>query len=70
MIILCNFFLPIDRLHAIPVDIGKTIKPKPVIDRIIEVDVAALITILFTDCNIVFRVLQFFHIFWICCFYL
>ena len=57
MIILCNTLLPHDRVHAIPADIGKIIKPTPVIDRVIEVDVAPMITIESTDSNIVFRVL-------------
>ena len=57
MINLCNTLLPKDRPQAIPADIGKIIKPTPVIDRVIEVDVAPMITILSTDSNIVFRVL-------------
>ena len=57
MISLCNTLLPNDRVQAIPSDIGKTIKPIPVIDRVIEVDVVAMITILSTDSNTVFRVL-------------
>ena len=57
MINLCNILLPNDRAQAIPADIGKTIKPIPVIDRVIEVDVAAMITILSTDSNTVFKVL-------------
>ena len=57
MINLCNTLLPIDRVQAKPADIGKVIKPIPVIDRVIEVDVAPMITILSTDSNIVFRVL-------------
>ena len=57
MINLCNILLPNDRPQAIPADIGKTIKPIPVTDRVIEVDVAAMITILSTHSNIVFRVL-------------
>ena len=56
MINLCNILLPDDREHAIPADVGKTINPMPVIDRVIEVDVAAMIMILSTDSNIVFRV--------------
>ena len=54
---LCNTLLPNDRVQAIPADIGKTIKPIQVIHRVIEVDVVAMITILSTDSNIVFRVL-------------
>ena len=57
MINLCNTLLPNDRLQAIPADIGKIIKLIPVIDRVIEVDVAPMITILSTDSNIVFKVL-------------
>ena len=57
MINLCNTLLSNDKPQAIPADIGKTIKPIPVIDRVIEVDVVAMITILSTDSNNVFRVL-------------
>ena len=57
MITLCNTLLPNDKVQAIPADIGKIIQPIPVIDRVIEVDVAPMITILSTDSNIVFRVL-------------
>ena len=57
MINLCNILLPNDRVQAIPADIGKIINPTPVIDRVIDVEVAPMITILSTDSNIVFRVL-------------
>ena len=57
MINLCNTLFPNDRVHAIPADIGKIIKPIPVIDKLIEVDVAPMITILSTDSNTVFKVL-------------
>ena len=57
MINLCNTLLPNDKPQAIPADMGKTIKPIPVIDRVIEVDVAVMITIESTDSIIVFRVL-------------
>ena len=57
MINLCNILLPNDRPQAILADIGKTIKPIPVTDRVIEVDVAAMITILYTDSNIVSKLL-------------
>ena len=57
MIILCNILLPKDRVQATPADIGKIIKPIPVIDRVIEVEVAPMITMLSTDSNIVFMVL-------------
>ena len=57
MINLFNILLPKDIVQAMPADIGRTIKPIPVIDRFIEVDVAPMITILSTDSNIVFKVL-------------
>ena len=68
MINLCNTLLANDRVQAIPADIGKIIKPTPVIDKVIEVDVAAMIMILSTDSNIVFKVLYFLYLFLICCF--
>ena len=52
-----QYFAPNIRVQAIPADIGKIIKPIPVIDRVIEVDVAPMITILSTYSNTVFRVL-------------
>ena len=55
MIFLCNTLLPKDRVQAIPADIGKTIKPIPVIYRVIEVNVAPMITVESTDSNTVFR---------------
>ena len=57
MIILCNILLPNDKVQAIPADFGNTIKPIPVTDSVIEVDVAAMMTILSTDSNTVFKVL-------------
>ena len=51
-------------MHAIPSDIGKIIKLIAVIDRVIELDVAPIITILSTDSNVVFRVLYFSSLFW------
>ena len=69
MINLCNTLLPNDRVQAIPADIGKIIRPIPVTDKVIEVDVAAMMTILSTDAITVFRVLKFFYIsFLIYCF--
>ena len=56
MNILCNTLLPNERVHANPADIGKTIKPTPVIDIVLEVDVATIKTIVSTDCNNMFRV--------------
>ena len=55
MITLCNTLLPSDKIHAIPADTGKTIKPIPVTDKIIEIDVAAIVTTLSFDYNSVFR---------------
>ena len=52
---LCNIWLPNDRVQAIPADMGKIIKPTPVTDNVIDVDVAAMITILSIDSNTVFR---------------
>ena len=57
MINLINTLLPNDKAQAIPADIGKIINPKPVVDRVIEVDVVAMLKIESTDSNIVFRVL-------------
>ena len=57
MIILCNTLFSSDKVQALPADIGKTIKPTPVIDRVIELEVAPMITIESTDSKIVFRVL-------------
>ena len=54
MINLRNTLLPNDKVQAIPADVGKIIKPTPVIDKVIEADVAPMITILSTDSNIVF----------------
>ena len=56
MINLCNILLPNGRPQAIPADNGRIIKPTPVTDSVIEVDVAPMTTILSTDSNIVFRV--------------
>ena len=57
MINLCNILIPNDRPQAIPADMGRIIKPIPVIDKVIGVDVAPMITIESTDSNIVFSVL-------------
>ena len=46
MINLCNTMLPKDRVQAIPANMGKTTKPIPVIDKVIEFDVAPMIIIL------------------------
>ena len=57
MINLCKTLLDNYKAQAIPADIGNIIKPTPVIDRVIEVDVAPMITIASTDSKNVFRVL-------------
>ena len=57
MINLCKTLLPKDIPQATPADIGKTIKPIPITDKVIDADVAPMITILSTDSNTVFRVL-------------
>ena len=54
-------------MHAIPSDFDKIIKPIAVIDRVIEVDVAPITTIVSTDSNIVFRVLYFSYLFFDFC---
>ena len=58
MINLCNTLFVKDKVQAIPADFGKTIKPIPVIDRVIEVDVAPMKTNIPIDSSIAFRVLQ------------
>ena len=57
MIFLWNTLLINDKKHAIPADFGKIFRSLPVIDKIIEVDVAPIITSVSTDSNIVFRAL-------------
>ena len=57
MINLCNTLLPSDKPQAIPADLGKIIKPIPVIDRVIDVEFAPMIMILSTDSNTVLKVL-------------
>ena len=63
MINLCKTLLLNDRVQAIPADNGKIIKPTPVTDRVIEVDVAPMITILSTDSNTLFRIFYFLYLF-------
>ena len=57
MIISYNTLLPIDNPHAVAVDIGIAIKPIPVRDQVIELDVVAIITNVSNDFNIVVIVL-------------
>ena len=56
MIISCNTLLLDDGAQAIPTDIVKIIKPIPVVDKVIEVDVAPIKPIVSTDLNMVFAV--------------
>ena len=44
MIISYSTLLPIDKPHAVAIDIGITIKPIPVSDKVIELDVEAIMT--------------------------
>ena len=46
-----------------PIDIGITIKPNPVSDNVIELDVVAIKTIVSNDFNILVKVLYFRNIF-------
>ena len=68
MIISYNTLLPNDKPHAVSVDIGIAIKPIPVRDNVIELDVVAIMTNVSNDFNIVVIVLYFYISFWICCF--
>ena len=63
MIISYITFLPTDIPHAVAVDIGITIKPIPVRDKVIELDVVAIITNVSNDFNIVVIVLFFYSSF-------
>ena len=54
--------LPNDRVQAIPADIGEKVKSITVIDKVIDVDVAPIITSVSTDSNIVFKVLWFLYL--------
>ena len=56
MIILCIALLPNIRAHAIAADVGRIIKPIPLIDKVIEINVAPKKTIVSTDSKTVFRV--------------
>ena len=70
MTFLCTTFLPTDRVHAIPADFVKKIKRIPVIDKVKEVHVAAITTLLSTDSNIVLKFKICFTSFSFCCFHL
>ena len=52
-IISCNTLLPNGKAHAIPAEIGTTIKPTPVTDNVtVVVVVAPIVTTVSTDSNI------------------
>ena len=70
MIILSITFLPNGRAHAIPPEIGTTIKPTPVTDNVTGVVVEPIKTTVWTDSNIEVSVLCFFVCFLIYGFYL
>ena len=58
-----NTLLPKDKAQADAVDIGITIKPIPVRDNVIELDVVAIITNVSNDFSIVVIVLYFLYLF-------
>ena len=60
MVNLCNILLHNDEVQANAADVGKIVKTTPVTDKVIEFDVAPMITIASTYSNIVFRVLLFY----------
>ena len=68
MIISYSTLLPIDKPHAVAVHIGITINPIPVRDKVIELEVVAIITNVSNDFSIVVIVLYFYISFLICCF--
>ena len=63
MIIFCITLLPNDRAHALPADIGTTIKPTPVTDNDLDVVVEPIITTVWTDSNIDISVFCFLFVF-------
>ena len=68
MIISYSTFFPIDSPHAVAVDDSIAIKPYPVRESVIELDVVARKANVTKDFNIVVNV--FFISVWICFFYL
>ena len=68
MIISYSTLLPIDKPHAVAVDIGITLNPIPVRDKVIELDVVAIIPNVSNVFSIVFIVLYFLISFLICSF--
>ena len=63
LIVSYNTLLPIDKPHAVAVDIGIAIKPIPVRLKVIELDVVAIITNVSNDFNVVVNVFYFLFFF-------
>ena len=63
MVISYITLLPIDNMHAVEVGIGIAFNPIPVRDKVIELDVVAIIKNVSNDFNIVVKVLYFFILF-------
>ena len=63
MVISYSTLLPIDKPHAVAVDIGITNNPIPVRDKVIELDVLAIISKVSNDFSIVVIVLYFSYFF-------
>ena len=63
MIISYSTLLPIDKPHAVAFDIGITINPIPLRDKVIELEVVAIITNVSNDFSIVVIVLYFLYFF-------
>ena len=64
MIILCNTLLPNDRMLVIPADVGTIIKPKPIIDRIKEIEVVPVLAIV-SRCLLILNLCLAFHNFYL-----
>ena len=63
MIISYITLLPIDNPHAVAVDIGFSMKPIPVRDKVIEIDIVAKITNVSNDFSILVSDLYFLYFF-------
>ena len=63
MIISYITLLPIDNPHVVAVDIGIAIIPIPVGDKVIQLDVVAIIKNVSNDFNIVVSVFYFLYLF-------
>ena len=56
--------LPNDRVQAIPADIGKLVRPIPIKDKVLEVDVGSILTIVFVDSILCLEFWNFLFLFW------